>query len=99
MSDSRDRGLFSAVIAIAAGIELKATLRRIIQAAAELVDAKYAALGVVGPDGTLVEFVHTGLDEATAAQIGSLPTGRGVLGLLIEHPVAIRVADLGNHAV
>ncbi len=97
MSDSRDRGLFSAVIAIAAGIELKATLRRIIQAAAELADAKYAALGVIGPEGTLIEFVHTGVDEATVRQIGNLPSGKGVLGLLIDNPVAIRVADLGGH--
>ncbi len=92
-----DSGLFSAVVAVAAGLELGATLRRIVQAAVDLVDAKYGALGVLGPDGRVIEFVHVGIDAGVAEGLGPLPTGRGILGLLIEHPVPIRLDDLRNH--
>jgi signal transduction histidine kinase len=97
MSDDRDSGLFSAVVAVAAGLEIGATLRRIVQAAADLVDAQYGALGVLGRDGSVVEFVHVGIDAATAERIGPLPTGEGILGLLIDHPVPIRLDDLTAH--
>ena len=97
MRDDVESGLFSAVVAVAAGLELGATLRRIVQAAADLVDATYGALGVLGPDGTVVEFVHVGIDRATAERIGPLPAGKGILGLLIDHPIAIRLDDLSQH--
>ncbi len=95
--DHRDRGLFTAVVSVAAGLELGATLRRIVQAAVELVDATYGALGVIGPGGGLGEFVHVGVDSATAGRIGDLPDGRGILGLLIDHPVPIRLENLADH--
>lgn len=97
MSDSRERGLFSAVVAVAAGLELGATLRRIVQSAVDLVEASYGALGVLGPEGNLTEFVHVGIDQATQAAIGELPRGRGVLGLLVNHPVPIRLDDITTH--
>ena len=97
MRDDVDSGLFSAVVAVAAGLELGATLRRIVQAAADLVDAEYGALGVLGPHGTVSEFVHVGIDTVTADRIGPLPSGRGILGLLIDHPVPIRIEDLMHH--
>ena len=97
MHQDRDRGLFSAVVAVAAGLELGATLRRIVSAAVDLVDARYGALGVLGHDGRVVEFVHVGVDQATAERIGPLPRGEGILGLLIDHPVPIRLQDLGTH--
>lgn len=97
MRDDVDSSLFSAVVAVAAGLELGATLRRIVQAAADLVDAEYGALGVLGPQGTVSEFVHVGIDIEMAARIGPLPSGRGILGLLIEHPAPIRIEDLMQH--
>lgn len=97
MRDERESGLFSAVVAVAAGLELGATLRRIVQAAADLVDAKYGALGVLGAEGTVVDFVHVGIDRAAADRIGPLPEGAGILGLLIDHPIAIRLDDLSAH--
>ena len=97
MPDAHERGLFSAVVAVAAGLELGATLRRIVQAAVDLVDATYGALGVLGPDGRLTEFVHVGVDQATQGEIGELPQGRGILGLLVNHPVPIRLDDLSSH--
>jgi signal transduction histidine kinase len=97
MADPHERGLFSAVVAVAAGLELGATLRRIVQAAVDLVEATYGALGVLGPDGQLTEFVHVGIDQATQAQIGDLPRGRGILGLLVNHPAPIRMDDMTTH--
>jgi signal transduction histidine kinase len=93
----RLHGLLEAVVAVAAGLELPQTLRRIVEAGVELVDARYGALGVVGPDRRLVEFVHTGIPTEQAALIGPLPQGRGILGLLIERPEPIRLDDLGTH--
>jgi hypothetical protein len=52
------------------------TLRRIFEAATELVDARYGALGVLGPDGSLTAFVDVGVDEDAAARVGDLPEGR-----------------------
>ena len=97
MADDHERGLFSAVVAVAAGLELGATLRRIVQAAVDLVDATYGALGVLGPDGHLTEFVHVGIDQATQQAIGDLPRGRGILGLLVNHPTPIRLDDMTTH--
>ncbi len=97
MADTHERGLFSAVVSVAAGLELGATLRRIVQGAVDLVDASYGALGVLGPDGRLTEFVHVGIDHATEAGIGHLPEGRGILGLLVHHPVPIRLDDMTSH--
>ena len=93
----RERGLFAAVVSVAAGLELGATLRRIVQAAVELVDATYGALGVLTPDGRLGEFVHVGMDHVAAERIGRLPAGEGILGLLASHPVPIRLDDLTQH--
>lgn len=97
MREDRDSGLFSAVVAVAAGLELGSTLRRIVQAAVDLVDAEYGALGVLDTRGFVVDFIHVGIDSKTADAIGSLPTGRGILGLLVDHPVPIRLENLTAH--
>ena len=94
----REQGLFSAVVSVAAGLELHSTLRRIVQASVDLVDATYGALGVLGPDGRIAEFVHVGMDSVTAEQIGHLPSGGGILGLLTDHPVPLRLGELSSHA-
>ncbi|MFA5885582.1 MAG: GAF domain-containing protein [Acidimicrobiia bacterium] len=87
----------AAVAGVASGLSLPSTLRHIIDAATTLADARYGALGVIGEDQRLVEFVNTGLDEATIEAIGTLPQGRGVLGLLIRDPKPMRLRDLGVH--
>ncbi|MEU8923493.1 GAF domain-containing protein [Kitasatospora sp. NPDC048545] len=92
----RMQRLLEAVVAIGAGLDLHATLHRIATGAAELVDARYAALGVIAPGGTgLADFIHVGVADETAAEIGDLPAGRGVLGALIDRPEPLRLADLG----
>ncbi len=91
------RGLLGAVMAVGAGLELDSTLQRIVRAAVDLVDARYGALGVLDERGGLAEFLHEGIDQQARALMGHLPEGRGLLGLLIEHPDTIRLADLTQH--
>ncbi|MGJ7906552.1 GAF domain-containing protein [Actinopolyspora sp. H202] len=91
--------LLEAILAVASELELDTTLRRIVQAATEVVGAKYGALGVLNPDGDgLAEFIYEGIDEQTRHRIGELPRGRGLLGLLIDHPEPVRLAELSQHS-
>ncbi|WP_414637593.1 GAF domain-containing protein, partial [Amycolatopsis sp.] len=91
-------GLLEAMLAVAGGLELDATLRRVVHAAIELVDCRYGALGVLNPDNVgLAEFVYEGINEQVRAEIGDLPEGHGLLGLLIEQPKPIRLGDLARH--
>ncbi|OXM45418.1 GAF domain-containing sensor histidine kinase [Amycolatopsis alba] len=96
---TRDRlqGLLDAVLAVATGLELDSTLQRIVQAAVELVDARYGALGVLGDEEGLSQFVYEGIDPETRGNMGHLPEGRGLLGLLIEEPHPVRLPDLSAH--
>jgi two-component system sensor histidine kinase DevS len=97
--ESRDRldGLIEAMLTVTSGLDLDATLRRIVQTAIELVDARYGALGVRGQGHNLVAFVFEGIGEEVRALIGDLPQGRGVLGVLIDDPKPIRLDDIQNH--
>ncbi|PYC76882.1 histidine kinase [Streptomyces tateyamensis] len=91
----RMQRLLEAVVSVGSGLDLHATLERIAQGAAELVDARYAALGVVAADRSgLSDFIHVGIDQQTAARIGDLPQGRGILGALIDKPEPLLLDDL-----
>ena len=90
----RLRRLLRANRAIISELSLDGVLRRIVEAARELARAEYAALGVIGTDGSLEQFIHVGMDEATVAAIGELPKGRGLLGALIADPVPIRLVSI-----
>ncbi len=85
------------MLAVASDLSLPVVLRRIVESATVLVDAQYGALGVIGNDGTLSEFVNTGLDADTVARIGTLPQGHGILGRLIVDPKPLRLRDLSTH--
>ena len=95
---TRDRvhSLLQAVLAIGSDLDLQTVLRRITQAASDLVDAKYAALGVIGDDGKLSQFVTVGIPAELHAKIGALPRGKGILGLLIREPHPLRLDRLGD---
>ena len=95
---TRDRmhGLLEAVVAIGSGLDLETTLKRIVEAAVGLVDARYGALGVIGDGQRLAEFVPVGLDAAAIGRIDHWPEGRGLLGLLIRDPRPLRLADIGG---
>lgn len=79
-------------------LDLPTALRQIVEAALELVGAAYGAIGVLGPNGQLAEFIHVGMDEETVARIGSPPAGLGLLGALIADPRPVRLADMGSDA-
>nr|WP_256980096.1 GAF domain-containing protein [Rhodococcus sp. 15-1154-1] len=97
--DAREQldGLLHAMLVVSKGLDLEHTLRTIVVAATELVDARYGALGVRGHNHELSAFIFHGIDEESAARIGPLPTGGGVLGLLIDEPRAIRLDHLSDH--
>jgi signal transduction histidine kinase len=97
-TDARLQRLLDAVLSFADDLELTSVLERIVVAACTLVDARYGALGVLDVDGPgLSAFVHHGVDDATAREVGHLPEGHGVLGVLIEDPVPLRLDDLADH--
>ncbi len=95
----RDRldGLVEAMLVVTSGLELDVTLKTIVDTAIDLVDARYGALGVRGDDDELVEFIYEGIDEETRERIGPLPSGRGVLGHLIDEPKPIRLDNILQH--
>ncbi|MER7893417.1 GAF domain-containing sensor histidine kinase [Micromonospora sp. NPDC094482] len=96
-SRERLRALLDAVVGIGTDLDLRSTLGRIVQAACELVGARYGALGVVGPDRLLHDFIVHGISPELHAKIGDLPHGRGVLGLLIDEPRPLRMPDITKH--
>ncbi|HET6529451.1 MAG TPA: GAF domain-containing sensor histidine kinase [Actinoplanes sp.] len=96
-SRERLRALLDAVVSIGSDLDLRSTLQRIVEAACALAGARYGALGVIGPDRLLSDFITHGVDEKTHAAIGDLPHGRGVLGLLITDPRPVRMPDITNH--
>ncbi|MEV6235600.1 GAF domain-containing protein [Lentzea sp. NPDC051838] len=100
IGSTRDKmqSLLDAVLAVGAGLELDSTLQRIVQAAVELVGARYGALGVLGSRHNLSQFVYVGIDPETRSHMGHLPEGKGLLGLLIKDPRAIRLHDLTEHS-
>ena len=93
----RMRALLEAGVVLTSELSLDSLLQRIVELAAELTDAHYAALGVIDPSGTELErFVTTGIDDETRAKIGDLPRGRGILGVLIREAEVLRLHDLGE---
>jgi signal transduction histidine kinase len=93
----RLRAIVDAGVALASELSLDAVLQRIVEAAAELTGARYAALGVIDPSGqSLEKFVVTGIDAETQAAIGDLPRGRGILGVLIQDAKPLRLDDLSH---
>ncbi|MGW2485837.1 GAF domain-containing protein [Streptomyces sp. NPDC001606] len=99
--DTQDRvhSLLEAVLSVGRELDLEQALHSIVEAAATLVDAEYAALGVIGSDGRRLAAFHTvGVGEEEIARIGPYPEGHGILGELIRHPQPLRLAKLSDHA-
>jgi signal transduction histidine kinase len=92
------RQLLDAVLTVGSDLDLPAVLQRIVQAAIDLVDARYGALGVLDDTRTrLAQFITVGVDDETYAAIGHLPEGHGILGLLIVDAEPLRLPDLREH--
>jgi GAF domain-containing protein len=96
-SQGRLRGLLRANLDVAQNVDLEHVLRQIVSAAKNLVDARYAALGVI-QDGHLVRFLHEGMEQETVDLIGHLPEGKGLLGALVEHPHPVRLPEISDHS-
>ncbi|NEE59885.1 histidine kinase, partial [Streptomyces sp. SID8455] len=90
---TRDRldGLLEAVLSVGRELALPQVLRGIVEAAVVLVDAEYGALGVIGDDQKLAEFLPIGISDEVRERIGGLPAGHGLLGELIRHPEPLRL--------
>lgn len=95
-TQGRLRGLLRANQTVVGNLALPVLLRRIIEAACELANARYGALGVIDETGGLEQFVHVGMDEGAVARIGHLPEGKGLLGALIKEPRPIRLATMSD---
>jgi signal transduction histidine kinase len=94
-NQGRLRALFEAGLAITSELSLDALLQRLVEVAAELTAARYAALGVIDRSGSQLErFLTHGVDAETYAAIGDLPRGRGILGVLIREARSFRLRDL-----
>ncbi len=95
-TQGRLRGLLHANQMIIGDLALPALLRRIVEAARELVGVRYAALGIIAPGGHLAEFIHVGMPAGAAEAIGHLPQGNGLLGALISDPEPIRLRCIAD---
>ncbi|WP_405547090.1 GAF domain-containing protein [Streptomyces phaeochromogenes] len=96
-TQDRVHSLLEAVLSVGRELDLPQVLRRIVEAAVVLVDAEYGALGVIGDDSRLSEFLTVGMRDEQRAEIGDLPSGHGILGELIRHPEPLRLPELSEH--
>jgi two-component system sensor histidine kinase DevS len=96
-SQERMAGLLEAVVALAEDLSLDAVLERVVRSACNLLHARYGALGVMDDNSALGHFVTVGIDDRLGQKIGPLPTGKGVLGLLVAEPRPLRLRDLRLH--
>jgi GAF domain-containing protein len=88
--------LLDAGLTLAADLALPVVLQRIVELAADLTGARYGALGVLGRDGAIAEFITTGVSDAERAALGHIPVGRGILGVLIDDPRPLRLRDIAD---
>ncbi|MEX0664664.1 MAG: GAF domain-containing protein [Acidimicrobiia bacterium] len=96
-AEERFEQIVEALAEVAAGVSLPTVLRHIVESTCRLVDARYGALGVIGDDQRLIEFVAHGAPDDMLDQVGHYPEGLGILGLLIVEPKPLRVRDLTQH--
>jgi GAF domain-containing protein len=92
----RDR-LVEAGIVLAPPLSLPALLRQIVDIAVDISEARYGALGVLGADGGLAQFITHGITEEEREAIGNLPVGRGVLGAMMRETKLLRISDISAH--
>jgi GAF domain-containing protein len=96
VSEERAQALLQAGLELNSALDLDSVLQRIIEIATKLTDARYGALGVLGQDQRIVEFVTTGMDPHVRAGIGDLPIGRGILAALIDEARTLRIPDISQ---
>lgn len=77
--------------------DLAVVLQRAVTMAANTTGAHYAALGIIGTHGGLIEFVHEGMDAETVEMVGHLPEGHGVLGTVIREAKTLILDHIADH--
>ncbi len=98
LDEPRLRELIDVGRSLVAELDPEVVFQQVLEVACELTGARYAALGVLDEERRELErFITYGIDEEARRVIGNLPRGRGVLGLLIEQPRPLRLADVGHH--
>jgi signal transduction histidine kinase len=98
MDEPRLRRLLEVGRELVSELDLESVLGTVLDAARELTGARYAAIGILAADRTTLErFLTRGIDAETEREIGERPRGRGVLGVLIDDPKPLRLADVGRH--
>jgi signal transduction histidine kinase len=98
LDEPRLRELIDVGRSLVAELDPEAIFQQVLEVACELTGARYAAIGVLDEARHELErFITHGIDDGTRHAIGNLPRGRGVLGLLIEQPRALRLGDVGRH--
>ena len=97
MSFPPSKALLDAVLDIATGVTLRSTLQRIVDNAAALTNARYAAIAVRGKEGEVEEFVYYGVTDDEAEEIPHFPEGKGLFGHMLSHPEALRLTDMATH--
>jgi len=93
--DRRD-ALLETGLGLTSELSLAVVLDRIVAAACDVTSARYGAIGVLGPTGTMVDFITHGISAAARRRIGDIPTGRGILGVLMADPRPLRMADISS---
>ncbi|MGA8986951.1 GAF domain-containing protein [Aeromicrobium sp.] len=97
-SQSRMRDLIRVNNDLTSDLDLPSVLRRIVEIGMELIQARYCAMGVIGDERRLEQFIHRGMDSEVVEQIGHLPEGKGLLGALIDDPQPVRLDRIASDA-
>lgn len=97
-SQSRMRDLIRVNNDLTSNLDLPTVLRRIVEIGVELIQARYGAMGVIGDERRLEQFIHVGMDKEIADQIDHLPEGKGLLGALIDDPRPVRLSTISSDA-
>jgi signal transduction histidine kinase len=97
-SHARLRDLVRVNNDLTSNLDLETLLSRIVEIGTELIHAQYGAIGVIGDDRGLVQFITVGMDAATVELIGPRPEGKGLLGALIDDPTPVRLPDIADDA-
>lgn len=95
--DEHAERLIEAGLALASEVDLELLLRRIVEIAVELTGARYGALGVLGPDGAILDFLTVGVTDEERARIGDPPVGKGLLGEVVAHGHVLHVPRIAEH--
>ena len=96
--EKQGRDLYEAIAGLTSELSLDAVLQKVADLSRGLVGATYSALGVLGPDGKLVQFITSGISQEARERLGKPPEGKGVLGVVLREGKTLRLADLTRHS-